>query len=102
MEALSIDPTPVIYKPGFIPTVRCHTQPTEIPTCPTSPISSDPRLDYTEMQESEDMTEQLLPELGASDSQSEPDKCTNHSPTPTQDDYNLKDQPEDWLILDEL
>ena len=42
------------------------------------------------------MNKQLLAELDVSSSDSSPDS------TPIQDLEDLQDQPEDWLILDEL
>ena len=91
---------PVVYKPRFTP--RCHIQPTEICTSPTSSTSTDSRLDYKEMQEIEDMNKQLLAQLEISDSESESDEPTQHPPTSTQDIYFLEDHLEDSLFLDEL
>ena len=57
------------------------------------PNPNDPQLS---LQDLEEMNKQLLAELQVSSSDSSPDS------TPTQDPEDLKDHPEDWLILDEL
>ena len=57
----------------------------------------DPRLS---LQDLEEMNKQLLAELEVSSSSSD---SSLESPTPDQEDLqDLQDQPEDWLILDEL
>ena len=55
---------------------------------------NDPQLT---LQDLEEMNKQLLAELEVSSSSSD-----SSLESPTQDQDNLKDHPEDWLILDEL
>ena len=60
------------------------------------PIPCDPRLDPQTLKDLEEMNRQLLAELDVSSSNSSP-----HS-TPTQDQTDLQDHPEDWMIQDQI
>ena len=80
---IPIDSIPVVYKPECNPTVRCHTQPIDVTTGPTSSISTDLRLDFIEKQELEDMTKQLPADLEAlvpSQSPTNPPIILQHPP----------------------
>ena len=68
---------------------RCKTQ--NLPSIP-----SDPRLDLQTLQDLEEMNRQLLAESDVSSSDSSSDY------TCIQDQTDLQDHPEDWMILDQI
>ena len=80
----------LIYLPG-IPARKPIRRPEDLP-----PIPSDPRLDLQTLQDLEEMKRQLLTELDVSSSDSSPDF------TPIQDQTDLQDHPEHWIILDQI
>ena len=59
------------------------------------PSHMNPRLDSQPLEDLEEMNRQLSAELDVSSSDSSPDS------SPTQDQTDLKDHPEDWMILDQ-
>ena len=70
--------------------------PVDIPE-KTRPVQGNPKDPRLSLQDLEEMNKQLLVELEVSSSSSE---SSLESPTPDQED--LQDHPEDWLILYEL
>ena len=74
-----------------IPPKKPSRRPEDLP-----PIPYDLRLDPHFLKDLEEMNRQLLPELEVSSSDSSPDS------TPMQDQTDLQDYPEDWLILDQI
>ena len=62
------------------------------------PIPCDPRLDPQTLQDLEEIkiNRQLLAELDISSLDTNPDS------TPIQDQTDLQDNPEDWIILDQI
>ena len=74
-----------------IPTMKLFSRLRDLP-----PIPCDPRMDLQTLKDLEDMNGQLLAKLDVSSSDSSPDS------TPIQDQTDLQDHPEDWIILHQI
>ena len=84
-------PTWILIPIDGIPARKPIKRPKDLP-----PIPCDPRLDLQNLQDLEEMNRQLLAELNVSSSDSSQDSA------PIQDQTDLQDHPEDWIILDQI